>query len=380
MAVTTLSDLVFHIREVSGGRPDLLIVRERGRRLAQSTADFLRGVHSLALALEARGLHAGERVAIFFENRPEWHMVDLACQLIGAVTVPISPELPQPQVGFILRNSASCRVFYGNTGQRDLLQALESSLTAPPDMVAVDGEAAAPGGTSITRLMGEGATLLGEIPIERFRGRAQAREPANLIYLAAEAGEPRGVEISHQDAVCDLHVCGETFDISSIDAVVSGLPLTETTQRTIDRLGFHRGAQLCYAPAADDVTPTLHSEGPTLLTAANELFEEVYRQTLERFPREKLGRRELLRWAVATGRRYASARGGFVGPVLGLRRRLADLLVHRDTRQALGGRLRQAVSSGPLTTELSEFFEASGVAVIAAADLTADGRWATKPA
>ena len=100
MAAATLSDLVFRIREVSGGRSDLLTLQERGRRLTTSTADFLRGVHSLALALEARGLSGGQRVAIFFENRPEWHMVDLACQLIGAVTVPIPPESPQQTCGF----------------------------------------------------------------------------------------------------------------------------------------------------------------------------------------------------------------------------------------------------------------------------------------
>ena len=113
------------------------------------------------------------------------------------------------------------------------------------------------------------------------------------------------------------------------------------------------------------------------MAAASEVFEQAYLDILERFSTQKPGRREILRWAVETGHRYASAREGFVGPVLGLRRRLADLLVHRKTRQALGGRLRQAITRKPLPTEQQRLFEAAGIELTASGELVASGRWAT---
>ena len=62
MLVKTLSDLIFRIREISSGSSDLLTFCTEGRRETLSTADFLRGIHSLALALEASGLTRGDRV------------------------------------------------------------------------------------------------------------------------------------------------------------------------------------------------------------------------------------------------------------------------------------------------------------------------------
>ena len=375
MPVVTLSDLVFHVREISGGRSDLLTIREHGRRQPLSTADFLRGVHSLAVALEARGLAQGDRVTIFFENRPEWHIVDFACQLLGVTTVPVSPTLPEQQVGFILRNSASGRVFYGNADQRDLLLGLVPSLTSPPEIVAVDGDAAGPEGISITRLMGQGASLLGDVPIERFRGRAKAGDVASLVYVADASGDPSRIEMSHRQAVSDMLACAQTLDLSPADSALAGLPLSLGFQRTVDHQCFHRGIRVCYVPSLDDVPEALQHERPTLLTAELGIYEWAYRQALDRFPREKPLRRRALRWAVDIGRRHAAARGGFISPLLGLQRKLADRLIFRGCRQILGGRLRRALAGEAaagetpsaeesLAGEIRDFFAALGVPLI----------------
>ena len=86
----TLSDLVFHVLDHSAGRPDLLATKRKRRVEVLSTSDFLGNIHSLAIALEKQGVQPGQRVALFSENRPEWHVVDFACHLLGAVPVPIS--------------------------------------------------------------------------------------------------------------------------------------------------------------------------------------------------------------------------------------------------------------------------------------------------
>src|ERR1700683_3345937 len=53
-----------------------------------SAAEMLRRVAGLAKAMVELGIQAGDRVAIFAPNCPEWHDADFAIQGLGAVTVP----------------------------------------------------------------------------------------------------------------------------------------------------------------------------------------------------------------------------------------------------------------------------------------------------
>ena len=96
----TLSDLVFHLAEAQKGRQHLVSWQHGGERRWLSTEEWVAKTHALALALEERGVGKADRVAIFSENRPEWHISEFACQLLGAISVPLYPTLPADQVGY----------------------------------------------------------------------------------------------------------------------------------------------------------------------------------------------------------------------------------------------------------------------------------------
>ncbi len=370
MSIGTLSDLVFHVREISRGRTDLLSVFSDGRREVLSAADFLRAIHSLALGLEARGLARGERVAIFSEGRPEWHIADFACQLLGAPTVPLYPALDRRQVGFILRNSGSRWVFFSGAERRDLLRTLRPTLTAAPEIVALNGDAG--GETSITHLMGEGAARIGDVPIERFRGRVAEEDLASLIYTSGVTGDPKGVMLSHRNLISNVLACGEIFDLSPADLAVSLLPLSHGLQRTVDHLCFYRGVGIHYALSVEDVSSILRREQPTVLAAVPAVYDFIYQRTQTRARRKGPLGRKVFSWAVAVGKRHAAIEGaGFVGPLLALQRKLADILVFRNLRRRFGGRLRLPISGGaPLAPETSDFFEAVGAPLFQGYGLT----------
>ena len=52
-----------------------------------SAGEMLRRVSGLAKALNELGIRAGDRVALFAANCPEWHIADFAIQGMGGVTV-----------------------------------------------------------------------------------------------------------------------------------------------------------------------------------------------------------------------------------------------------------------------------------------------------
>lgn len=372
MAPRTLSDLVFHVRELSVGRGDFLSVRLPTGRESLSASDFVSNVHGLALALEEQGVEPGDRVAIFSENRPEWPTVDFACQLLGVPTVPIYPSMGAEQVGYILRNSGSRMIFYSDTAKRDLLDGLEGALTRRFEAVAFDADAVLDGGPSLTRLLGRGAARRGEVPLERLRGRVDEDDLASVIYTSGTTGDPKGVMLTQANLVSNFLALSKIWKIGDGDLAMSLLPLPHVFQRTIDHLCLYRGAAIHYVPRFDDVMPALRELRPTIVASVPRLWERARARTLAALESESPPRRLLDRWCLEVGRRYAAElQEGFVGPLLALERWIAERLLYRRLRGRFGGRLRLAISVGALLApEVSRFYEAIGMPVYQGYGLT----------
>lgn len=373
----TLGDLVFRLRTVAGGRGELVSVSWEGddtgdmpRRESLSTSDFVRHVHSLAVALDDRGVRRGERVAIYSENRPEWHVTDFACQLLGVATVPIHAEFTAEQVAFVLRNSGSRWIFYSDAGKKSKLEELRQAVTEMPVAIAFDGDAVFEGaqGTagdapSFTRLLGEGAERLSDVPLERFRRRTEPEDLASVLYTSGTTGDPKGVMLSHRNFLSNVRGCAEVFDIGPDDLALSFLPLSHVFQRTVDLLCFHQGVSIHYVPRTGDVPAALRRCRPTLMAAAPVVYERAWKRTFELLDEKSPFGRRLFDWALQAGKRYVSAsRDGFIGPALMLQRALAQRFVFRQVQERFGGRLRFAISGGaPLASEVADFFDAIGI-------------------
>ena len=78
----------------------------------------------LALALRARGVGHGDRVAILLENSAEFAILYFACLYLGAVAVPINTQLHKEEIGFILGLSGA-RLIAHSAKSLDLFDAIE---------------------------------------------------------------------------------------------------------------------------------------------------------------------------------------------------------------------------------------------------------------
>src|SRR5260370_29263211 len=69
-----------------------------------SSAELLRRVAGLSMALIELGVKPGDRVGLFSANRPEWHTADLAIIGSGGVTFPIYFNASPDRISVILYN------------------------------------------------------------------------------------------------------------------------------------------------------------------------------------------------------------------------------------------------------------------------------------
>ena len=72
-----------------------------------STEDFFERTAGLAVGLEKLGIGRGDRLMLLTDNRPEWHMVDLATIDLGAADVPVYGTLTPAQISYQVKDSGS---------------------------------------------------------------------------------------------------------------------------------------------------------------------------------------------------------------------------------------------------------------------------------
>ncbi len=367
----TLSELAFYIAEAQADREHLVAWKSRGRWQWLSTESWLSRIHYLAVALEERGVAQGDRVALFSENCPEWHTIDFACQLLGAITVPVYPTLPANQISFILGNSNALWAFYRGRAKGDVLreaaEALEGTLTA----VAIDDDDASGSELGLGTLLEEGKGLADTRPLDGFRGRVQPEQIASLIYTSGTTGNPKGVVLTHANLVSNFRACAELFRVGPEDVTLSFLPLSHVFQRIADYLFLYRGVAIHYLTSIEQAPRALIDVRPTVMASVPRLYERAYLRVMANLSKERPGKQRIFEWALDVGRRSSDPGRKRFAPHLALQRRLAEKLVYSKVKERLGGRLRMAIAGGAALPEVvGRFFDAIGVGLYEGYGLT----------
>src|SRR6185312_8072853 len=98
----------------------IMAAKENGIWKEYSLQELSETVNKLSAGLLKMGLGSGDdtpegrdKIAIIAKNRPEWLMLDLAVQKIGAVLTPVYPTISQSELEFILQD-AQVKVIFVN--------------------------------------------------------------------------------------------------------------------------------------------------------------------------------------------------------------------------------------------------------------------------
>lgn len=159
-------------------------------------------VKSLAYFISTLGIKKSDKVAIILENRPEWPIAFFALSYIGAVAVPLDPQLPERDIKDILADSGARLAFVSKRNQ-----------------------------TSYGFLEGQIAVItieeIKEVPPPEEFKKADI-DPDDLmviLYTSGTTDAPKGVMLTHKNLCANFNSVESVKLFSYRDVVLSILPL-----------------------------------------------------------------------------------------------------------------------------------------------------------
>ncbi|MEV0368807.1 long-chain fatty acid--CoA ligase [Streptomyces sp. NPDC050636] len=371
-----LADAVFDNADSDPGRVALARKDHEGRWQNVAAAQFRDEVMALAKGLLAQGVRFGDRVGIMSRTRYEWTLFDFALWSVGAQSVPLYPTSSAEQVFWMLYNADVSACLVEHEDHAMTVGSVVDRLPGLRKLWQLDRD-------PIAELTAAGAHIEDDV-VHRHRMAVTPDAVATLIYTSGTTGRPKGCVITHANFMAEadnIVLRHETvFHSKPGDeaATLLFLPLAHVFGRMVQVAAIRGRVKLAHQPelAAHALLPDLQSFRPTFILAVPYIFEKVFAAARRRA--EADGKVGPFDKAVEVAVRYAEALehkafGTASGPSAALRmqHQLFDKLVYSKVREAMGGRVRHAMSGGSaMERRLGLFFAGAGVTIYEGYGLT----------
>jgi len=186
-------DLVAALRATASGRGgDPAYITDAG---TVTWADHTSEVTALARRLAGSQVGAGDRVAILVGNGLPFTTAVMATWMVGAIAVPLNHRLTASDLRALVSDSGA-RLLLVGPGMTDLAAAAVADLDPVPAVVPADLD---------------GRFLVGAPDGELPATTPGAAAPAAIMYTSGTTGQPKGVVISHGNALQNSVTCTQVI-------------------------------------------------------------------------------------------------------------------------------------------------------------------------
>jgi amino acid adenylation domain-containing protein len=213
--------LLHHLLASSAARhPDRIAVEDRDRSITYR--DLAARSNQLANLLIDRGVRRGDRVGFFLDKSMESVIAIYGIMATGAAYVPFDPRAPISRLAYIARNAGMTHLIAGveKASQWEALVAegapLEHLVVLNADQVP-DGVPSSVSAWSGSDVDGYPTTGPNVIQIHH--------DLAYILYTSGSTGDPKGVMLSHLNALAFVNWTVEEFGVTAADRLSSHAPL-----------------------------------------------------------------------------------------------------------------------------------------------------------
>ncbi|MCE9621151.1 MAG: AMP-binding protein [Actinomycetia bacterium] len=216
--------------------------------------------------LQALGVGKGDRIALLCGNGRYFVDLYLAALGLGAVTVPLNPGSPAPEIERELRTVEPKIVVVEPVAAHAWSQLNSDSVSAVEHVVCTEPGTVAGADSSFDELLaGESVAAIDVDPDDL----------AALIFTSGTAGSPRAAMLSHGNLQSNLDQSSSTDGIKASDVVYGVLPLFHIFGlNVVIGLGLARGATLVMVQRFDPFTAleTIRDRKVTIIPGAPPLW------------------------------------------------------------------------------------------------------------
>ncbi|PSQ69360.1 MAG: long-chain fatty acid--CoA ligase, partial [Bacteroidetes bacterium QH_2_67_10] len=305
------------------------------------------------------GLERGARVGLFLKSDVYFCLADAACLISGMVDVPVYLTHQPRQVSYVLDHAETEALFVASPEHLEQVAPLLDELERIETVILAQGapsEADAELPERVDALTFEALRERGRErqkeaggeDIASLREKVDPDDLATLIYTSGTTGQPKGVMLTHENIASNALTslsCFTGYEAGAgAEVALSFLPLTHIYARTLDYYGYLSKGTSIYFCDPDDLSGALRAVRPTVFNTVPRLLEKVYGSIEEKTKNAKGLQKVIGTWALRLAKQY---RIGEEPPVAWrVQQFVADALVYRQWRQALGGRLKYATVGG----------------------------------
>ena len=323
-----------------------------------STEQLVENVNKLAAGLIELGVKAGDRIGVAaYNNRPEWVIVDLACQSIGAIDVPLYPTISPREYEYILNDAGITYVFVGKDDLYDKVKKAQPNVPTLKKIYTMDKQDGKPFWEEV---FGSGQ----EEEIAARKAAIDPMELATIIYTSGTTGNPKGVMLSHNNITSVVSATEEIIPVDAGENVLSFLPLCHIFERAAIYVYLYHGAEV-YFTGTDNLggeTGDLQTTKPYFFTTVPRLLEKVYEAIYNKGLALEGAKKKLFFWALSLTDDYEYDQS--YGMMDRIKRNVADKLIFSKWRDALGGNIKCIVTgAAPCPSKVLKVFSAAGIPI-----------------
>ncbi|MHC4994315.1 MAG: class I adenylate-forming enzyme family protein [Planctomycetota bacterium] len=192
----------------------------------------LRSSCALATVLLDKGVQPGDRVVVLMKSCPEVTHAFHAVARIGAVIVPLTPQLIAPEIRYIVENSGAQTVVTSPEMAPKMVEATQG--IEGFRQILVFGETNQPGCENIAGAVDQ-AEPLGWV-CER-----DDDDLAVLVYTSGTTGHPKGVMLSHGNVISNARSVASLYDHPTDQRSMMVLPMSHVYGILLINLGALMG-------------------------------------------------------------------------------------------------------------------------------------------
>ena len=348
-------------------KQDALAYKENAAWKLISTIEFQQKINELSAGLLYLGIggtnksiEEQDKVALVSKNRPEWLMLDMACQQIGAILCPIYPTTNVSELQFIF-NDASIK--YAFISEQIIADKVTQIKEYVPTLINTYSFDKVEGFEDWHTVLQQCTPQLLQ-QVETLKQQISATDCATIIYTSGTTGFPKGVMLSHQNIVTNVVNARISFPFNDnvTGRGLSFLPLNHIFERMVSYIYISSGISIYYAESIEHVGENIKEVQPTLFCTVPRLLEKVYEKIMAKGSELTGVKRKLFYWALALADKYDIQKPGGIGYKLQLA--IANKLIFSKWREALGGQINFIITGGAACqVRLIRIFSAAGIPI-----------------